>query len=336
MDAPAFNMPNPQSSEGGVRPLVEFYVKPVHLRFRSEQEGRPVYENRDYIKIQFPGQDKQITEREVKDEDKQRFPAEWRAYQTGKEQITQGIPLEDWPAVDPALRMTLKALAVRTVEQVAGMDDNACQNIHGGLGLRRRAQLFLNEATERARAANMQARNEQHLDATRSLAQKAQTSTVENDFTSNEASGTLAAIDSHIEVLERDHGTTRTYYEQEILRLGSERDQAETSFISQIEAARAARLALDGKIAAYQEHKRKAIAEAGISADPAVGAAPPVIAPPDAGQAEVEHHIEHPPVPADPTAPTGPRPSPMPAAHSADDPTSDEFFDVQTPTPSPV
>lgn len=334
MDAPAVDMPTPHVSAGEVRPVVTFYTKARHLKFRSDQEGRPVYKNVDYVRIQFPGQDKQVTEREVKDEDKQRFPAEWRAYQTGKEQVTEGIPLEDWPAVDPALRMTLQALAVRTVEQVASMDDNACQNIHGGMGLRRRAQLFLNEATERTKAANMQARNEQHVEASRSLAQQAHTAAVQNDFTSNEASGVLAAIDAHIEVLEGDHRTTRTFYEQEISRLSAMRDQAESSFMSQIEAVKQARITLDGKISAYQEQKRAAIAEAGVSSDPAVGAAAPVVPPPDAGQAEVEHEIEHPPVLADPTAPTGPRPSAQPAAHAAEDPTSDEFFDVTPPSPA--
>ena len=49
---------------------VRFYQNSVYQSFRSEKEGRPIYEPVDFIEIRFPGDDKQIVDRAVKPEDK--------------------------------------------------------------------------------------------------------------------------------------------------------------------------------------------------------------------------------------------------------------------------
>ena len=49
---------------------IRFYQEPVQLGYLSEQEGRPVFEDRDFIEIIIPGDMSNIIAREVTENDK--------------------------------------------------------------------------------------------------------------------------------------------------------------------------------------------------------------------------------------------------------------------------
>jgi hypothetical protein len=143
---------NQNGPNGDDNLFVTFYKAPVHLEYRSEQEGRPIYEERVHIRIIVPGDNLNIVERESWEGDQQRFPKQWMAFQAkDTEQGTAGTPLEQWPSLNRAQVEELKALRFYTVESIAGASDLQLQKIGmGGLGLRTKAQAWLNAAKDGA------------------------------------------------------------------------------------------------------------------------------------------------------------------------------------------
>lgn len=121
-----------------------FMTKPVHMAFLSEKEGRPIYEDRSYVEIISPGMAKSIPCEEVTEDHKSRWPREWEAFQKGLDLAATGTPLEQWPQMTPSTVMTLKALNIRTVEELSTINDAAIQNLGtGGREMREKAKRFL-------------------------------------------------------------------------------------------------------------------------------------------------------------------------------------------------
>ena len=136
-----FTAPNTTHNYG------RFYREWVRNKFMSNKEGREVGEWRDFILIICPGQQKTEVRRQAKEEDKLAFPAEWRAYADGKEQIATGTPINLLPGIEESRAAMYKALYVMTIEQLAGLSDTGLQK--AGMGAsedRARAQKYLQGA----------------------------------------------------------------------------------------------------------------------------------------------------------------------------------------------
>jgi len=125
---------------------VTFYVRPIKNAFRSEQEGRPIFEEREYIKIIVPGDSKTTVDCPVTDEFRGRFEKQYEKFKKGLAQAVEGTPLEMWPQMTVGLCAELKAMNISTVDQLAALDDSKAQKIMGSHELRRKAQLFLSAA----------------------------------------------------------------------------------------------------------------------------------------------------------------------------------------------
>jgi hypothetical protein len=72
------------------------------------------------------------------------FQAEYKAYKEGRELPVNGIPLRQWPAITPATERMFLDLNIRTVEDVAQMNEVALQAV--GMAARNwktRAQEYL-------------------------------------------------------------------------------------------------------------------------------------------------------------------------------------------------
>lgn len=129
--------------------IPRFYSKPVELTFRSQQEGRPVYEDRDFVEILIPGDRRSQVHEPVTAEHQQRWPAEWKAFQEGREAPLEGTPLTSWPPINRARAEELAYFNVRTVEQLAAIDDAKLANLGmGARELRGTAQKFLEAAAK--------------------------------------------------------------------------------------------------------------------------------------------------------------------------------------------
>ena len=126
--------------------FVTFHVVPVINNFKSAQEGRPIYEEHEYITIIIPGESKTVVDTPVNDEFKSRFREQYARFKSGLEQSITGTPLEMWPQMTVGLCAELKAVNVRTVEQLAALDDSKASKFMGFHDLRRRAQAFLDAA----------------------------------------------------------------------------------------------------------------------------------------------------------------------------------------------
>lgn len=140
---------------------VVFTMVPVKQGFKSEQEGRPIFEDVPHIRIHVPGDKNSVTERPVTDEDKERFASRWEKFQKNMTQAPEGTPLEQWPQLTISQVYEMKALGVFTVEQLAGMTDTNAQKFMGGHELRRKAEVFLKVSKDTAEAQRLATLNEE-------------------------------------------------------------------------------------------------------------------------------------------------------------------------------
>jgi len=126
-----------------------FSIKPVKMEFASQQAGRPIFEDREFVQILIPGDRNASAHELVTDTHRERWPAEYAAFREGREAPLSGTPLTEWPSshMTPARVAELAYFNVKTVEDLAQVSDAHVQNL--GLGareMRAAAQKFLEVA----------------------------------------------------------------------------------------------------------------------------------------------------------------------------------------------
>jgi hypothetical protein len=122
----------------------EFYIRAVEMVFQSEQAGRPIYEDRTFVRIWIPGDKTTVIDREVTPEDKREFPTQWAAFQVNSDQSQAGMRIDQWPELTPSQRAELNAMGFKTIESIAHMTDAQCQGLGPvGVPMRIKAQRFL-------------------------------------------------------------------------------------------------------------------------------------------------------------------------------------------------
>ena len=129
--------------------FVHFYKDAIHNEIKSLDAGRPIYDEVDLVKIMVPGSKDSVVEK-VNYGHERRFPKQWAQYKAHMDQSVSGTPLEEVPWLTVAQRAELKAINVRSVEQIVGMADNLAQNFMGFHGLKQRAQVYLDAAAGNA------------------------------------------------------------------------------------------------------------------------------------------------------------------------------------------
>lgn len=135
---------------------VKFYQRAVQNNFKSNLEGRPIMEMRDFILIEVPGNQTLTIDTFASDEDKKRFPIEFARYQNEKtDGDIEGTLLSDWPVLNAAVAAELKHFKFYTVEQIAGASDAQLNTIGMAAGmspfaLRDKAKAFLSSAKDTA------------------------------------------------------------------------------------------------------------------------------------------------------------------------------------------
>ena len=148
-----FNNP----SQGPVRQtVITFYDHEVQNLFKSEQEGRPIFETKTYIRKTTPGDRLVVIERKAAKADFLKWPEEYRRYTTGSTQAISGTPLEAWAQISRAQVFEFKALNIFTVEQLAELPDSFGHNIMGFQGWKQKAGSFLMAAKGQSEFDKMQ------------------------------------------------------------------------------------------------------------------------------------------------------------------------------------
>jgi len=142
------------------RLFAEFYYFAVKNSAKTLEEGRDIFEEKAYVKIIVPGDRDNIVCRPVRDMDKQRFPQQWKAFESNQEQPIEGTLLSEWNGVSISLAKELAFFGVKTVEALAEMADTNVSKMMGGYALKKKAQDFMEDATLKAPYEKAIAENE--------------------------------------------------------------------------------------------------------------------------------------------------------------------------------
>ena len=176
------------------RLAVQFYKKSVKQDIASDEAGRPIFKEFDFVRIMIPGDNLTEIDTYAQESHKQRFPRQWAHYQnqvTNHEDIV-GTPIDQWPQVTRSQADELRGLKFHTVESVADCSDQQLQRIGMVAGMspynfRLKAKAFLNLATDSAEVAHREA----ELQALRQ----------ENDKIKAETDAKLAAMQEQMSAL---------------------------------------------------------------------------------------------------------------------------------------
>lgn len=139
---------------------VKFYIRPVHDEAKSAEEGRPIYNDAEYIEIRTPGNETNIIRRPVSEIEKRRFAAQYRAFKAGETEQNTGTPLSEVPWITRSQVEELSYLRINTIEILSEVNDDVCTRIPGLFKLKQRAQLYVQQAKESAPNLRLQKENE--------------------------------------------------------------------------------------------------------------------------------------------------------------------------------
>jgi len=126
----------------------EFRMEPVKNNFKSDRDGKPVYEETEFVTIRVPGDRKTEWDGQVNDSHRQRWPRQYAAFKAQQEAPTDGTPLKEWPAITRSQVLELAVANCKTVEQLASLpDDLLSKSVSmGGFALRDKAKRWLEQA----------------------------------------------------------------------------------------------------------------------------------------------------------------------------------------------
>jgi hypothetical protein len=146
------------------RLAVQFYKKSVKQDIASDEAGRPIFKEFDFVRIMIPGDNLTEIDTYAQESHKQRFPRQWAHYQNqvANHQDIIGTPLDQWPQVTRSQADELRGLKFHTVESIADCSDQQLQRIGMVAGMsphnfRLKAKAFLNLANDSADVAQREA-----------------------------------------------------------------------------------------------------------------------------------------------------------------------------------
>lgn len=146
---------------GAEKLFVRFGLHPRRDEAKSLEEGRPIFEDVEYIEIMVPGDKSNTIHRPVTPADRNRFRAQYQAWKSGEDQdAATGTPLKAWPAITAAQVREIEHYNCRTVEQLATMSDSNLQGVGPILALRQKARDFIEAAKGTAPMQKLRAENE--------------------------------------------------------------------------------------------------------------------------------------------------------------------------------
>lgn len=161
MPTPTYDQELPSlESEEDKKLFIQFFLEAVKQEYESQKQGRAIYKDIPMIKIITPGsRDVMITR--VTDQYKRRFPRHWELFEKQLDQQVDGTPLETVPFLTPSQIHELKYLNCLTLEQLAGMSDQAGQRFMGFHKLKQKAIDFLAVAAGNAPISQLRAELEE-------------------------------------------------------------------------------------------------------------------------------------------------------------------------------
>jgi len=137
--------------------FVQFYYEAVKDEEASLKEGRPIFLDKEFIKIIPVGDKNTVVCEPVTEDHRMRWPQQYSAFQRQQYQPQEGTPIDQWPPLTKSQVMTFKTANVHTVEQLANVSDSNLLNLGmGARDLREKAIAYLKNAQGSAPALAMQ------------------------------------------------------------------------------------------------------------------------------------------------------------------------------------
>jgi len=127
-----------------------FYWFPYRDEAASAEQGRPIFQDREFVELLAPGNSTNIIRRKVSDLDRRNFPAQYALFKQGDNEQLVGTPLAEWPMVTRSQVEELAYIKCRTVEQLGDLNDAACTTMPGLYDLKRKAKAWLEKAASDA------------------------------------------------------------------------------------------------------------------------------------------------------------------------------------------
>ena len=105
------------------RCIPKFYYKAVEMTGESKKQGRPIFKDVAYVEILVPGNARDVVNRKVREEDKERWPRQWLLFSKMGETATEGTPIDELPGLLASQVAVLKSVNIPTIEALAGVSD---------------------------------------------------------------------------------------------------------------------------------------------------------------------------------------------------------------------
>lgn len=141
--------------------IAQFYIEPVKSDFRSEEEGRDVYNDLEHIRLIVPGSRDEIV-RLATDEDRRSYKDEYKRFREDAAAPETGTPLSELPGISASLIKELGYFNIKTVETLANVSESS--RVYSVMGVREwaaKAQAYIAKSTgNEAAAIKMAAENE--------------------------------------------------------------------------------------------------------------------------------------------------------------------------------
>ncbi len=137
--------------------VVEFFIHPVQNNFQSSKQGRPIFDDVIYVKINVPGLKEMEWIMPARSDHQARFPRQWAHFKNKTEGDARevGTPLKEWPMLTRSQAEEFRGIKFFTVESIANASDANINNLGmiGGMSpyaLREKARAFLQSAKDTA------------------------------------------------------------------------------------------------------------------------------------------------------------------------------------------
>jgi len=120
-----------------------FFKDVVKDEGQSEEMGRPIFRDTEFVRIVAPGDKTNVVVRPARTDDKQRFARQYEAFKRGDAEQIVGTPLAQWPLMTRAQVEEFRYFGVLTVEHLASLRDDVKMKMPGALDLSKRASAWL-------------------------------------------------------------------------------------------------------------------------------------------------------------------------------------------------
>lgn len=141
---------------------VKFYWRAVKDEAASAKAGRPIYVDKEYVRIHIPKDKFNVPDKPVDDRIRLAYPVQYRHFRATQQSTgLNGMPLAEWPQVTRSQVEELRHGGILTVEQLAAIPEAKVQDDPPMAALRQRAADYLAAAKGAAPVEQMRTQLEE-------------------------------------------------------------------------------------------------------------------------------------------------------------------------------